>query len=226
MTRIPELMKGKKKAIAWVVGLGGASEHFPESPTEHIEVAEMLRLAGVKDYKVYAIDNRKEAIEAAKKDLEKGKIQSPIKDGKLMVGMVEGGVSRTDSGYTEKPRFMEYHDWFFEKGKEFDLSELRKKIVPLHIKPTEENAMLETPAERPDLIISFNTAVYAHDQTEFAKTLCDALQSGGFLLTVNVMEEAWFRTELKKQLKCEKPIEVGPHFTQGCVGYNVYSKPK
>jgi len=66
------------RVVGWVAGLGGAGRGVGVSRSvEHIELVENLRLAGVKDIKVYASDFNRKVIRKAKRDLKMGEVRIP-----------------------------------------------------------------------------------------------------------------------------------------------------
>ena len=216
MKRIRTVFNEKERVVAWVIGIGGnisLGNWRYIQPFEHIEVAEMLRRAGVKDFKVYASDINPARIEAAQKMLGEGVIKVNAEDLKL------SSLGARNQAATKK-----YLKIFSGKNDtrgpfQFTLPEgLKEKIVFLGHEMSTGNAFLETPAEQPHLITCFNVSQHYYNPPEkklLAQMLAEALAPGGILLVNRPSKlhpdacKGSFELELGKRLTERKTQTAG-----------------
>ena len=133
LDRIRKIFEGRKEAVAWVVGIGGKTPGNKSygDPTEHVEVARILKLAGVARIRVYASDIRHEIVKRALEDLRRGKIRISSKHQKLYQNYLDG----------EDPAELEAK--FLRSAgigslTEHDISDVRENITILGPKDAEE----------------------------------------------------------------------------------------
>ena len=207
MREIKGIFEGREKVVAWVVGLGGPSLQLGFlHPTEHLEVAEMLRLGRVKDYTVYASDINPLVTRIAEKDLKKGSVRIELArftNPKVVraLGRIFGFQDPTEKrrAYAKELLGADAE----KKTVKFEMPEKTcNSIVLLGRKKGLGNALLETPARRPGLITCFNVA-YHYDpekQRILAENLAKSLAPGGILITETKSMEGAFGDELLRRL--------------------------
>ncbi|MBS3069880.1 hypothetical protein J4220_00040 [Candidatus Micrarchaeota archaeon] len=178
MEKLGSEFRGKEHVVAWVVGIGMQEKRFgPYAQAEelsknfeHVELAEVLRKAGVKKYKVYASDIEEKAISAAKRDLERGKL------------VVERSDLESRSEYGRR---------FFrlKAGSGGGVScKLPKKTVDSIVllgPGAGGNALLEKPGEKAHVILYLNGGYHLKDdeQKELSGVFAEAAETGGMVVT-------------------------------------------
>lgn len=215
--------KGIHPIRALVVGIGGGEEirrvrqrwitgkSGLHTPTEHVEVAWALHLAGV-PFEVTALDVNPNAVRLAKKHLEERIIRIHEQINTLeQVPHIWKGVWRRRLDYLErfglKPSTSEGRHEF----------EVPKEIAG-HIRlrgPDSKGDVLKTELKSEHQIITcFNVGIYhgQEDQRHLARILFEALEDGGVLLTNDRGEQGAFLEALRHRMP--EPAEIGlvPHF--------------
>jgi len=174
MRWIREKFRGRENAVAWVVGIGGGKRPV-NTPTEHIEVAGMLRQAGVKDFHVFGCDINRKNMQAAITNLKEGRIELAQPD----LGVIERSALSRHAQEISGPKARKPNGWF-------KIPEAIRSRITL-LKPPQGNFFNSMPAKRPDLIMIFNTAGYYDKkrQEKLAKHLAEALAPGGIIVSNN-----------------------------------------
>ncbi len=194
---ITQQVKGKKEAIAWVIGLGGwkrnrefeppiqrffrdleqrlgrwtGNEFTPIHPTEHVEVAEALN-KGKTQFQVHAIEVDTQSHEMAKTDLIGRRIPTR---------QIQNGILK------EVIKPVPEH--------------IANRIV-FHGPGPAGNVFNTLPRKRPDVVTVFNLPGYysEQEQTRLAEHLAGSLKPGGLILT-NVRGQEEFVERLDAKLE-------------------------
>ncbi len=181
------------RPVAWVIGIGGQDKVTigPESgsnptftPTEHIEVAQALEKAAVRDFFLYAMDISIQSIAMAQEQLNSNKVKAARK------------------GHPSLPKTAQGVDFIVSKG-------MAEKITLLG--PGESgDIFLTEPTEKPDIITVFNVARSYHrrHQAQLGRKLADALLVGGILLTNRTESQTVFVRTLEEMLGAA--VDLGP----------------
>ncbi len=198
-------MQGRKRAVGWVIGFGGptdwkSSNKWPAF--EHYELAHALSRAGVRDYKVIALDKDEDAVEKAARELEAGQLEIPeIHAGvrkRLDVKRIETDMSQYSRRMLGNPPGTGAWLYKIPAGS-------RERIVI--VGPGEEgDVFVNRPSQRPDVITCFNVAKYYDEkkQAELARLLAGELKTNGFIMTSSEPRQVHFVQALR-----EAGLQVG-----------------
>ncbi len=179
--------KRKGRFVAWVIGIGGkdAGVNPPAfTPTEHIEVAQALDKASVRDFRLYAMDISVQSIAMAREQLKTSRVKAARK------------------GHPSLPKTAQGVDFAVPTS-------MAEKITLLGPGDAGDIFLIEPP-QRPDAITVFNVARSYHQrhQKQLARRLADALLEGGILLTNKTESQTVFVRTLEELLGA--PLDLGP----------------
>lgn len=176
------------RIMAWVIGVGGkpSESGSPQFvPTEHVEVAQALEKAGVRDFFLYAMEVSRQSIALVEEQLKTGSVKNARK-GHLGIPLASRGVD------VAVPRKMAEKMTLLGPGDSGDI-------------------FLVQPAQRPDVVTVFNVARSYHwrHQGQLGRTLAAALLEGGILLTNRTESQTVFIRALEERLGA--PLDLGPY---------------
>lgn len=186
---------------AWVIGIGGRTGvkgNLQFTPTEHLEVAIALQKAGIKKFRVHALDVSREAIGLARKLMEK-----------------EKGIRVC----TKHPAVLNPKKRPEKTGPNYShllaIPDRLKYSIVFHGPNENGDAFLFEPNERPEVITVFNVARSYHrrHQAKLARKLSEALIDGGVLLTNKTDNQTVFVRVLTEILG--EPVDLGPTHDEG-----------